>query len=759
MPVSAGFRNHPPRRLFLERERAEFEAALAAVRQDFGREHPLRLRDQELKTDDVVASVDPSHPNAGPLGFIHNAGTAEVGQALALVSEAAGRWAARPVSDRAGVLRRAAELLAERQDNVAAWEVYEAAKSWTEALADVAEAIDYLHFYAQEAERLEDLWSEYRPRGVVAVIPPWNFPAAIPCGMTAAALVTGNAVILKPAEQTPLVAWQLVQVLHEAGVPKDALVWLPGRGEVAGAALVAHPLVDMVAFTGSATVGTAIYRLGTEVILRRGGLRATIAEMGSKNAILVFPDADLDEAVVGVLASAFGHSNQKCSAASRVLVHRSILDRFSRRLVDGAASLRRSAADLPGAVLTPLIDEEARARVASAVERALREGKALLAPTAAGPHNPAPSPVLVEIPPSRAATAATAQEEIFGPVLALIPFSREDEALQIANDTRYALTAGVYSRSPATVARAINLLDAGNVYVNRPTTGARVGAEPFGGHKLSGTGPKAGSAEYLWAFLTSGRGFRPGEAGSSGTDAAGIATEPYSAPPAERAAAVRHALHLLRGPWRARWSAEQTGLEPEVAAAAPLVVVDGLLAQLGDVSRPEPTVRLRGQQTFVLWDRPRGCGVVAVDSGAATEALLALMAGPLLAGNAVTLLPDHRHATIAGLLVRALHAGGVPEASLTLAQPDADVHLAAARPAITFAAVDMSVGRARTIYQALAGASASPRSPYLKALITLADGPAPNQPGFLRRFVLPKTVAVRTLHLGAELDLPVALGE
>ncbi|MGH2588635.1 MAG: proline dehydrogenase family protein, partial [Dehalococcoidia bacterium] len=344
------FRNHPPKRLFLAAEQEAFAKALAAVRGELGRKYPLRLGGVEVRTGAVVAVPDPSYPEGPPVGLVHNAEEQHVTQALDLASGAASGWAARSVAERAAVLRRAADLLAARRDETAAWIVHEAAKSWAEALADVDEAIDYLRYYALLAESLAQEWNPtpstlspqssvlspgYRPRGVVAVIPPWNFPLAIPCGMTSAALVAGNAVILKPAEQTPLIARRLVALLHEAGVPEEALIWLPGPGETAGAALAASPLVDMVAFTGSRTVGTLLYCQGTQVQPVRGGLRATVAEMGGKNAVLVFPDADLDEAVVGILHSAFGYANQKCSAASRVLIHQDIYPRLRDRLVEG----------------------------------------------------------------------------------------------------------------------------------------------------------------------------------------------------------------------------------------------------------------------------------------------------------------------------------------------------------------------------------------------------------------------------------------
>jgi RHH-type proline utilization regulon transcriptional repressor/proline dehydrogenase/delta 1-pyrroline-5-carboxylate dehydrogenase len=756
------FRNHPPKRLFLPNERQQFADALTSVRAKLGREYPLRLGGKDVRTRSVVEVPDPSRPDGPPIGLVHDAGEEQIARALALADAAAREWASRPVSERAAILRSAADRLGERRDETAAWIVFEGAKSWVEALADVDEAIDYLRYYALSAEVLAPDWAECRPRGLVAVIPPWNFPIAIPCGMTSAALVAGNAVILKPAEQTPLIARRLVGLLHEAGVPEDALIWLPGPGETVGAALVASPLVDMVAFTGSRAVGTRIFQQGAAVEPVRGGLRATVAEMGGKNAVLVFPDADLDEAVVGILRSAFGHANQKCSAASRVLIHQDVYPRLRGRLIEGARSLPTGPADDPGTLITPLIDEEARERVLRAGETARDEGRVLLdelrrphgdggtsLPTVLGPE-------LVEIPAARSGTARTAQEEIFGPVLVLTPFESEQEAVRLANGTRYALTGGVFSRSPGTVSRMARALDVGNLYVNRPITGARVGVEPFGGHRMSGTGPKAGGQEYLWAFVTGMDGYRRGEPLPQGSaQLAADALQPWIvAAPRQRAAIIRDALALLRGSWRPRWEAVGGS-----ASATSLSIVDALLVQIHEVAAPEPTVPLPGQQTETRWDTPRGCGLVLVDVGAASESLTALAVAPLLAGNGVAVCPDRSLRPRAELLVAALNAAGVPETVVRLAPEDLDLTSAIGLPSVTFAAVDVNLEQARIVYRLLGEASAAPDATELKALISLVDGPRPGGRGFLRRFALPKTVAVQTLHLGADLELLTSAGE
>jgi predicted delta-1-pyrroline-5-carboxylate dehydrogenase group 2 len=753
------FRNHPPKRLFLQDEREQFAAALAAVRQELGRTYPLRLGGKEVHSRSVTPVPDPSHPEGPPAGFVHTAEPEHVERALRLATAAAEDWGARPVAERAAILRRGAELLAERRDQTAAWIVYEGAKSWVESLADVDEAIDYLRYYALLAETLTEDWGGYRPRGVVAVIPPWNFPLAIPCGMTSAALVAGNAAILKPAEQTPIIARKLVEVLHEAGVPEDALIWLPGPGETVGAALVASPLVDMVAFTGSRAVGTMIYREGTRVAPARGGLRATVAEMGGKNPVLVFPDADLDEAVVGILRSAFGHANQKCSAASRVLIHRAVYPRLRQRLVEGARSLPVGPADQPSTLITPLIDDEARDRVLRAGAVARREGRVLL--DELEKPGSVVGPEIVEIAPASAQTAQTAQEEIFGPVLALIPFSDDAEALRIANSTHYALTGGVFSRSPGTVSRMVRALDAGNLYVNRPVTGARVGVEPFGGHRMSGTGPKAGGEEYLWAFVTSRAGLRSGEwfpTGRAGLPEAVL--QPWLGPrPSHRAQIVRDAFGLLAGAWRDRWRDGHARSARDSGTAVDLRVVDVLLGRMSEIAVPEPTVPLPGQQTETRWDTPRGGGLVLVDRSAPPDSLPALVVAGLLAGNGLAILPHPHLRPLLEVMIAALHHTGVPATALILAPEEPDLAAMIAMPSVTFAAIDAGDEQTRAVYRLLGEASAAPGATHLRALITLADGPGPAEPGFLRRFALPKTVAVQTLHLGAELELLASSGE
>ncbi len=435
-------------------------------------------------------------------------------------------WSRTPVIERAGVLVRAAQTMRERRYPLTAREIYECGKPWREADADVAEAIDFCEFYAREMIRLdrgeardvpgETNRIEHIARGVVVVIPPWNFPLAIPCGMVVAALVAGNAVILKPAEQSPLIARELKHILEDSGLPPGVLSFMPGRGEVVGQALVVHPDVDIISFTGSRAVGLEINRRAADTKPGQDHVKRVIAEMGGKNATIIDDDADLDEAVVGVVQAAFGYSGQKCSACSRAIVLEGVHDAFVARLAEAVLALRVGPADDPDTNVGPVIDADARARIEMYQEIARAEGRVVafgeIGDLGSRGHYVAPM-VVADVSPS----SRIAQEEIFGPILAVLRARDLDEALEIANGTEYALTGGLYCRSPANIARVKREFRVGNLYINRPITGALVDRQPFGGFKLSGLGSKAGGSDYLREFLltrtitenTMRRGFAP----------------------------------------------------------------------------------------------------------------------------------------------------------------------------------------------------------------------------------------------------------
>ncbi len=715
-PDGAPFERAPAARWFDPAFRTAFDAALAAA-EEAPRPH-LELP-EGIDPEDVVEIRSPSDPDGKPIGTVVTATAEGATVAIERAVEAQPAWAARPVEERADVLRRAADLLLERGHEFAVDVVREGGRDRAGAWAEMDEAVDFLRMYAAEAERLAASDGSLRPRGVVAVIPPWNFSLAIPCGMTVAALVSGNAVILKPAGQTPLVAGRLVALLHEAGVPADVLQCLPGAGDRAGRALVEDPRVAMVAFTGSRSVGTWMHETIARHPCTTGRPRALVAEMGGKNPAIVFADADLDEAVEGVLHSAFDHANQKCSAVSRVLVERAMFERFRDRIVEAAAALACGPAEDPATQVNPVIDRRASERLAEEARVARTEGRVLLdrfeAPEGTLQHGP----LIVEVDPARALTARVATEELFGPILALIPFDDEAEAYRIANGTAYALTSAVFSRSPSRIRRAAAAIEAGHVYVNRTSTAARPGVEPFGGMRFSGTGPKAGSTAYLAAFME--HDDLPAETPEADpvapTDAV-PALEPtrWEAPLIERVAAVRRAASALRS--------------PELAAAAEAAW------ELGR----EPTVQVAGQHTWTVHDTPRGLGLVRAGGAEAAWWL----AAPLLAGNAVIVVdsPDLKP------VVRALHAAGVPASALRVEDGGLDLVTLAASTAVGFVATD------RGPFAPLAAALGPAGEAHcgLRALISPLDGPRPGAAGFLRRFAWPKVVAVRTLRHGATLE-------
>ena len=498
-PDGAAFERAPAARWFDREFRRAFDAALTAAQSTPTVELPFPEGVSAAATLEVRR---PSDPDGAPLAVVEIAGADGAATAVGRAERAQPAWGAVDVARRAGVLRRAADLLLARGHECSATVVREGGRERAGAWAEVEEAVDFLRFYAAAAERLEDAYrGRIRPRVVVAVIPPWNFSLAIPCGMVSAALVAGNAVVLKPASQTPIIATRLVALLHEAGVPREVVQCIPGEGRPAGPALVEDRRVALVAFTGSRAVGTAMYETVLRTATPAGRPRGVISEMGGKNPALVFDDADLDEAVTGVLLSAFGHANQKCSAISRVLVERTVMDRFRSRLLAAAASLVCGPAEDPATQVNPVIDRRASERLGADAVVARTEGRVLLDRFGPEPGTLIHGPLIVEIESSAALTARTATEEIFGPILALIAFDYEDQAYRIANGTGYGLTSAVFSCSPGRIARATAAIEAGHVYVNRTSTGARPGVEPFGGHRFSGTGPKAGGDDYLWAFL------------------------------------------------------------------------------------------------------------------------------------------------------------------------------------------------------------------------------------------------------------------
>ncbi|HEY9633464.1 MAG TPA: L-glutamate gamma-semialdehyde dehydrogenase [Coleofasciculaceae cyanobacterium] len=486
--------------------RQEAEQAFQTVRQQLGKTYLPLVNGDYLQTTDTVNSVNPCNPSEviGKIGLLS---MEQAEQALQAAKAAFPSWRRTPVRQRAGVLRKAAELMEQRRAELSAWVVLEVGKPLREADAEVSEAIDFCRYYADEMERLDqghnyDVAGEnnryiYQPRGVAVVISPWNFPIAIATGMTVAALVAGNCTLLKPAEVSSVIAAKIAEILVEAGIPKGVFQYVPAKGSTVGAYMVKHPDVHLIAFTGSQEVGCRIYADAAIVQSGQKHLKRVIAEMGGKNAIIVDESADLDQAVAGAVQSAFGYSGQKCSACSRVIVLEPVYDAFIERFVEATRSLNIGVAEAPSTQVGPVVDATARDRIREYIEKGRQEAEVAL-------ELPAPDTgyfigptIFTGVSPD----AKIAQEEIFGPVVAVMQAKNFQEALDIANGTNYALTGGLYSRTPSHIDQATAEFEVGNLYINRTTTGAIVARQPFGGFKMSGVGSKAGGPDYLLQFL------------------------------------------------------------------------------------------------------------------------------------------------------------------------------------------------------------------------------------------------------------------
>jgi len=491
-------------------ERAAFEKALVEVKAQYGRTYSLVIGGARVDGGEKpFDSTNPARPSE-VLGTFASGSRAQAEQAVEAAYAAFASWSRVPSAERAAYLVEAARRMRERRNTFSAWMVLEVGKSWAEADADTGEAIDFLEFYAREMLRhdqpvpLTQLPGErdtqvYLPLGVGAVIPPWNFPLAICVGMASAAIVTGNTVVLKPASDSPAIAWQFFALMEEVGLPAGVLNFLSGGGSTVGDAIVRHPKTRFVSFTGSKPVGIGINKLAAEVQPGQIWLKRVVAEMGGKDAIIVDDEADVDAAVEGVAVSAFGFSGQKCSACSRAIVTRPVYDEFVAKLKERVARMTVGEPDQYGIYMGPVSSERAFKGILAYIAKGQHEGRVLNGGgTLVGKDGYFIEPtVIVDVKPD----ATIAQEEIFGPVLAVIPVADFDEALAVANGTEYGLTGAVYSRNPAKIERAKREFFVGNLYINRKCTGAIVGAHPFGGFNMSGTDSKAGGRDYLLLFL------------------------------------------------------------------------------------------------------------------------------------------------------------------------------------------------------------------------------------------------------------------
>ncbi len=507
VPTNGGksFNNEPLNDFSQAEVRKAMQASIASVQSQLPRRWHGDAAGLRL-TGPSVESKNPCRPTE-LVAQVQSAAVSDLDHIVEQAFKQWDSWRRRAPEARSDILRKAASEISRRRYELAAWEIFEVGKPWREADADVAEAIDFLRYYADEMDRLaqpvrlgnrpgELNQRIYDPRGVTAVIAPWNFPLAIPTGMISAALVAGNPVLFKPSERSPGLGTLLADILIGAGVPAGCLTCVPGGPEV-GQALVAHPHIVTIAFTGSKTVGLRMLADASRVSAGQPMAKRVIAEMGGKNAIIVDETADLDEAITGVVASFAGYAGQKCSACSRVIVHRTVYDSFISRLREAVLSLKVGNPMHPSTQMGPMIDARAQASIQRYISLGHEEGRLLVQRTVDHAGYFVGPTVFVDIQPHH----RLAQEEIFGPVLAVMKADSFADAIRLANGTEYALTGGVYARSPANLAMAREQFDVGNLYLNRPITGALVSRQPFGGHRFSGVGAKAGGEDYLTQFM------------------------------------------------------------------------------------------------------------------------------------------------------------------------------------------------------------------------------------------------------------------
>lgn len=501
------FVNEPIQNFSDPKVKASMKAALDGVASRLGAEYPLVIRGEEITVDDKITSINPSNPSE-VIGVFQKAGEAEAKMAVEAAAKAFEEWRWMPARERADVLFCAAAILKRRRNEMNAWMVLEVGKNWIEADADTAEAIDFLEFYGQEMMRLaepqpltrlpsEDNELKYIPLGVCVIIPPWNFPCAILLGMTTAAIVAGNTVVLKPSSDAPAIGRFFFEIMEEAGLPKGVLNFCTGGGSTAGRAMVEHPLTRLIAFTGSKEAGLDIVGRAAKTMPGQIWIKRVIAEMGGKDFIIVDKDCDMDAAVANVVSSAFGFQGQKCSACSRAMVHQDIYAEFVGRVVEKTKDIKVGPTVDPDNFMGPVINKAAFDSIMGYIETGKAEGKCLTGGEKAPGDGFFIQPtVIADVGP----TAKISLEEIFGPVVAVIKAKDIDEAIDISNNTEYGLTGSIYSRDRANVEKAKRLCHTGNFYVNRKCTGALVGVHPFGGFNMSGTDSKAGGRDYLLLF-------------------------------------------------------------------------------------------------------------------------------------------------------------------------------------------------------------------------------------------------------------------
>ncbi len=503
------FRNEPLTDFSKEENAAAMRTAIEKVRSQLGREYPLVIGGERIKTEGKLESINPAK-RTQVVGKFQKATPELANRAVETAYDTFQTWRNTPPAERAQLLFRVAELIRSRKHEMSAWMIHEVAKSWPEADGDTAEAIDFLEFYGREMLRYaapqplakitgEDNHLEYIPLGVGAVIPPWNFPLAIMAGMTAAAIATGNTVVLKPSSDAPAIAYKFFELLEEAGMPAGVVNFMTGSGAEVGDAVVDHPKTRFIAFTGSKEIGLRINERAAKTPPGQLWIKRVVAEMGGKDAIIVADDANLDEAAIGVVQSAFGFQGQKCSACSRAIIDARVYDPMIEKIAALTAKIKVGDPTDTATTMSAVINEKAFKSINGYVDKGKAEGGRVVAGGGAdGEQGFFIEPTVIA---DVKAGATIEQEEIFGPVLAVIKANGFDEALRIANDTQFGLTGAVYSTDEAKLERARREFHVGNLYLNRKCTGAFVGVHPFGGFNMSGTDSKAGGRDYLLLFM------------------------------------------------------------------------------------------------------------------------------------------------------------------------------------------------------------------------------------------------------------------
>jgi 1-pyrroline-5-carboxylate dehydrogenase len=502
------FTNEPFIDFSKSENRARMEEALKKVKSEFGREYPIWLAGQKITTAEKRTSTNPSRPSE-VIGIFQNANAEMAKKAVEAAHTYFDTWKKVPAQERVKCIFRAAQIVRERKFELNALVCYEVGKTWVEADADIAETIDFCEFYGREMLRLaepqkltpmrgERSYLTYIPLGVGVVVPPWNFPCAIMAGIVAASLLTGNTVVLKPASDSPAIAAKFIDILYEAGIPREAVNFITGPGAAVGDTLVQHPKTRYIGFTGSKEVGLRISELAAKPSPGQIWIKRTVLEMGGKDAIVVDDEADIDAAVEGTVQAAFGYQGQKCSACSRAIVSEKIYDTFVQKLVDRTKKITVGPSDDPNNYMGPVINQSAMKTILDYIEVGKKEGRLLTGGKRAPGDGYFIEPTIIaDVDPK----ARLAQEEVFGPVLTVIKAKNYDHALEIANNTVFGLTGAVYSKNPEKIKKAEEAFHVGNLYLNRKCTGAMVGAHPFGGFNMSGTDSKTGGKDYLLLFL------------------------------------------------------------------------------------------------------------------------------------------------------------------------------------------------------------------------------------------------------------------